>query len=62
MMMTKIDSKRAVDYGKREQAGKRPRARVSLFPLPIVPSALSLSFLPSIPQHSATTAKTSLLK
>ena len=44
--MTKIDSKRAVDYGKREQAEKRPRARVSLFPLPIVPSALSFSFLP----------------
>ena len=49
--MTKIDSKRAVDYGKRKQAGKRPRARVSLFPLPIVPSALSFSFLPIPASH-----------
>ena len=50
--MTKIDSKRAVDYGKRKQAGKRPRARVSLFP---VPSYLARFRFPSSPSQHPTT-------
>ena len=50
--MIKIDSKRAVDYGKRKQAGKRPRARVSLFP---VPSYLARFRFPSSPSQHPTT-------
>ena len=50
--MTKIDSKRAVDYGKREQAGKRPRARVSLFPFPSYLAHFRFSSSPS--QHPTT--------
>ena len=53
-----------------EAKGGKEASRVSPFPLPIVPSALSFFFLPSLPTTqkgvlattTATIAKTSLLK
>ena len=45
--------KRVVDDGKREKAGSLS----SLFPLPIVPRALSFYFSPASPQHKEVSAQ-----
>ena len=45
--------KRVVDDGKREKAGSLS----SLFPLPIVPHALSFYFSPASPQHKGASAQ-----
>ena len=69
MMMMKIMITTRVGRWEEGKGGKEA-SRVSLCPFPIVPSALSFFFLPSLPTTqkrvlattTATIAKTSLLK
>ena len=48
MKIAIIEKQLAANDGKREKAGASPS---SLFPLPIVPQALSFSFFPVSPRH-----------